>query len=111
MLDFEQGAASAARQSDLYGVYAQSGMFLHEIVEGVPEELEVAFRYATVTEPNRGDVTAYNQRQEFTPGLNWFFAGHNNKLTLDYSYLTLVDGVSDDERADHRARLQWDVSF
>ncbi len=111
VLDEELRAANPAQQSDLYGVYAQSGLFFHEIIAPIPEQLEVAFRYARVREPNRDDLTVDNERQEFTPGLNWFFAGHNNKLTADYSYLTLVDEVNGSEPSDHRVRLQWDVSF
>ena len=30
---------------------------------------------------------------EETLAVNWFFNGHNNKLTFDYSYLTLDDGL------------------
>ena len=51
-----------------------------------------------------------NYRNEVTVGSNWFFNGHRNKLTLEYSYLrfkdnpeTLTDGS--------RVRLQWDVSL
>ena len=111
VLDDNRRDGTPPRESNLYGVYAQGGVFFSEIIDSIPEQLEVAFRYAMVREPNRDDVTIDNERQEFTPALNWFFAGHNNKLTLDYSYLTLVDEVNDREPSDHRVRLQWDVSF
>ena len=52
-----------------------------------------------------------NDRQEFTLGANWFFNGHNNKLTLDYSYLTLDDGAAGLDESGSRVRLQWDISF
>lgn len=98
-------------ESDLYGLYAQTGYFFHELCEVVPEPLEVAFRYAWVREPNEEMIGINNNRQEFTGGLNWFFAGHNNKLTFDYSYLTLADNYLRADVGDHRFRLQWDVSF
>jgi len=37
---------------------------------------------------------------------NYFFAGHRNKVTLDYSHLTQPGFTPED-----RVRLQWDVSF
>ena len=36
---------------------------------------------------------------------------HNNKITLDYSYLTLDDGYTLADYSDNRVRLQWDISF
>jgi phosphate-selective porin OprO/OprP len=52
-----------------------------------------------------------NEREEYTLAANWFFAGHNNKLTLDYSYLTLDDGLTGIDNSESRIRFQWDVSF
>jgi hypothetical protein len=52
-----------------------------------------------------------NRRQEYTVGANWFLAGHNNKLTVDYSYLTLKDFATMMDYSDNRVRLQWDISF
>ena len=43
--------------------------------------------------------------------MNWFVAGHNNKITMDYSHLTLDDASDVRSYNDNRARLQWDVSF
>ncbi|CAM9902624.1 unnamed protein product, partial [Discosporangium mesarthrocarpum] len=117
--DRSQAVASAARDTTYWGGYAQTGYFFNELVDCVPEELELAFRYAMVREPEQ-NATAANllksqMRQEFTGAANWFFSGHNNKITLDYSYLT----IDNDEATttiygnteDHRVRLQWDVSF
>ncbi|MEM7413480.1 MAG: porin [Myxococcota bacterium] len=98
-------------ENDLYGFYAQSGYFFHELFEVVPEELELAFRYAFVREPNATSRNRSNERQEFTLGANWFFWGHNNKITADWSYLTLDDDVLRRDVFDHRFRLQWDISF
>ncbi len=101
----------AGTTNDLTGAYAQAGYFFHDLVPAIPEELELAFRYAFVEEPNESDRTRENKREEFTLGANWFFAGHNNKLTADFSHLTLEDGLFNRDVADNRFRLQWDVSY
>jgi hypothetical protein len=51
-----------------------------------------------------------DDRRELTFGANWFFQGHDNKLTADVSRLELeqTDGPT---IRDHRFRLQWDISF
>ncbi|MCR9247585.1 MAG: OprO/OprP family phosphate-selective porin [bacterium] len=99
------------RETDMYGLYTQAGYFFHEMCECFPEELELAARYAWVKEPNEMMRTSDNERQEFTVAANWFFAGHNNKLTLDVSYLTLDDNVLGSDKSTSRVRLQWDISF
>ena len=119
--DRAQATGSAARVTNYWGLYAQSGYFFNELFDAVPEELELAFRYAFVREPNRsraalpapvGSLLKSNLRQEYTVAANWFFSGHNNKVTLDYSYLTLDDDVAGfGNTNDQRVRLQWDVSF
>jgi len=98
-------------KNDLTGSYAQTGYFFHNLFPSVPEQLELAFRYAFVKEPNELDRALDNYRQEFTLGANWFIAGHNNKFTVDYSYLTLDDEFYDRDVNESRARVQWDVSF
>ena len=97
--------------NDLTGLYLQSGYFFNNVIEFVPAPLELALRYAYVEEPNEVDRTIYNQRREHTLVANWFFAGHNNKLTFDYSYLTMDDGLLSINDTANRIRLQWDVSF
>ena len=102
-------AAAGGRVTRLFGGYFQAGYFPHYLIPFVPKPLEVAFRYSHV-DPNTdagGDM-----RQEFTTGLNWFFAGHRNKLTLDASHLTLEnEGPALPAYTEQRVRLQWDVSF
>ena len=97
--------------NDLIGTYAQASYFFHNLFPAFPAPLELAFRYAFVKEPNEMDRALDNERQEFTLGANWFIAGHNNKFTLDYSYLTLDDEFFNRDINDSRGRLQWDVSF
>jgi len=118
VLDRAQNRNTALYRTDFYGGYIQAGYFFSELLDVFPEELELAFRYAYVREPNeaRQTVTVANRfrdnvRQEFTAGANWFFSGHNNKITVDYSHLTLDDDVVSRNVSDDRVRIQWDVSF
>lgn len=97
--------------SELTGLYAQAGYFFHNLFPAWPAPLELAARYAYVDEPNQLDRVFVNTRKEYTLGANWFFAGHNNKLSLDYSHLTLDDGLLGRDLAENRLRLQWDISF
>ena len=106
------------KDTDYWGGYAQAGYFWNELFDFVPEELELAFRYAIVREPEQNataNLLRSQTRQEFTGAANWFFDGHNNKVTLDYSYLTLDNdnntAIIYGNTQDHRVRLQWDISF
>ena len=98
-------------RSELTGGYAQAGYFFHTLFPAVPEPLELAVRYAKVEEPSAMNLMSDNEREEFTIGANWFFNGHNSKITLDYSHLTLDDGYLGLDESENRLRLQWDVSF
>lgn len=102
---------SSGTRSELEGMYAQAGYFFHNVFPSVPKPLELAFRYAFVEEPNEVDLLLENRREEFTLGANWFFAGHNNKFTMDYSHLKLEDEYLGRDVSDNRFRFQWDVSF
>ncbi len=98
-------------ESDFTGAYAQVGYFFNELFPAVPAPLELAFRYAFVEEPNELNIAEDNLREEFIVGANWFFAGHRNKFTVDYSHLTLDDAVLDRNIEDDRIRFQWDISM
>jgi len=95
-------------QTTLVGSYWQAGYFLHEWLSSFPKELELAGRFAIY----RPDIrTPHNNQREYSAAANWFFkAGHKNKLTAEYSFLSF-----DDETllysAGSRVRLQWDISF
>ena len=91
------------------GSYAQIGYFPHLMLSAIPQPLEIAFRWAFV-DPNV--FAKHDQLQEYTVALNWFFAGHKNKLTLDASHFTLDRPASlGPNQHEQRIRLQWDVSF
>ena len=95
----------------LTGGYAQAGYFLHNVLRAVPAPLEVGMRYAYVNEPNASNRIFENDRREVTVGVNWFIDGHDSKVTLDFSRLTIDDALLSDEALDYRLRLQWDVQF
>ena len=97
--------------SDLTGGYVQAGYFFNNLISAFPKELELATRYSYVKEPNKTDIDEDNRREEFTLAANWFMAGHNNKITADFSHLTLDDGFVNKSDSEDRVRVQWDVSF
>jgi len=93
--------------TDLAGGYVQAGYFPHALWPAVPKPLELAVRFAQV-DPN---VDMPNDRErEPTVCANWFFAGHRNKLTVDYSWVT-NEAAPVGAREQQRLRLQWDVSI
>jgi len=96
---------------ELTGGYVQAGYFFSNIFPNFPAPLELAARYSFVDEPNAVNRVLENERREFTIGANWFFNGHNNKVTMDFSRLTLDDTFFAQDESDNRLRLQWDVSF
>ena len=98
-------------ENDMTGMYAQVGYFPGEIVSFVPDPLQIAFRYAFVKEPNKYDVALDNKRKEYTAAVNWFISGHNNKVTVDYSHLTLDEKFFNRNVSDDRFRVQWDITF
>lgn len=94
-------------RTNMMGSYSQASYFPHYLVPAVPKPLEVAFRYAFV-DPNVG--ASNDTLREYTMAFNWFFAGHRNKLTADFSHLSLDRSMSA-AITEQRGRLQWDVSF
>lgn len=90
------------------GWYAQAGYFFHQVMEPFPDPLELAVRVARVDDSNKGVPLPANR--EVTVAGNWFFNGHNNKVTVDTSFLksTLPLGSED---SGWRLRGQWDVQF
>ncbi len=94
-------------ETTLIGNYFQVGYFFHYLFPKFPEPLEVFARQAFY-DPDT-DVPD-NNNYEFSCGVNWFFKGHKNKLTLDYSYLKFNQFTIEDN-IDHMVRIQWDVSI
>ena len=88
------------------GGYIQLGSFVNEWWRLWPRQLELAGRLSS-GDPDRS--LSGNTEKERTLGLNWFFNGHRNKLTLDYSWLNFED--FGDNATRNRLRLQWELSF
>lgn len=97
----------AGRETDLRGSYVQAGYFFHNLMPRIPRQLELGARFAFV-DPRVG--LARDLRQETALVANWFFEGHDNKLTFDFSKLTLARAEQPGLSA-NQVRLQWDVSF
>jgi len=93
--------------TQLGGSYVQAGYFLHEVIPKIPTQLETAFRYAVY----RPDLKKRNNlQQEYSFDLNYFFNGHKNKLTAEYSFI-VFDQPTVNYANGSRVRLQWDISF
>ena len=85
------------------GGYAQVGYFPNALWPSLPHQLEIAVRYAKVDPATSRHST---EQTEVTIAVNWFFSGHDSKLTVDYSR-----GKGDilNFGASYRiVRLQWD---
>jgi hypothetical protein len=91
----------------LTGSYFQTGYLFHGLIPAIPPELELALRYADY----RPDLSVENNQQhEYSADFNWFFSGHKNKLTAEFSYLVFDQPASTNAKGG-RFRLQWDISF
>lgn len=91
----------------LKGNYFQAGYFFSNIIGFVPEPLEVAARFASY-DPNV-DLSR-NLEREYALGFNWFFNGHRNKLTTEFTYFELESSELDGSDG-LRFRIQWDISL
>ena len=95
-----------ATATDFDGTYVQAALFPSEFVHDLPEPLEVGARWAAV---HGGRESPESEMHEVGGVANWYFAGHQNKLSLDVFRITIDDPTGHAER--WRGRLQWDVSF
>ncbi len=93
-------------ETRLIGGYAQIGTFPADWCGGFPDPLEFVARVAIV-DPNRG--LPENDEREWTVGSNWFFNGHRNKLTQDFSFIEFDSPDRDESQL--RYRVQWELSI
>ncbi|QPG04697.1 porin [Salinimonas marina] len=107
--EYHDKIVSSENVSDLTldGYYVQAGYFLNEIIDWWPKQLEVAGRYATYTS-HRDGVERKNEEQSF--GVNYFIAGHYNKVSVDFTQFDL-HALDNNTYDDNRVRVQWDISF
>lgn len=99
--------ADSNAETDYRGYYIQAGYMGHKAFDWWPEPLEIAARYATYYEV---DNTLDEQHYETAVAANWFFNGHNNKLTADVTRLDM-DQTGLGSVDEYRFRFQWDLSF
>jgi len=97
-------------QTNLRGSYTQAGFFPHSLINEIPKQLELAGRYAFVDPNTSVKHVGIDKREEVSAAINWFFSGHNNKVTLGISHLTIAE-LHAKNRNDERVQLQWDISF
>ncbi|MDO6759520.1 porin [Tamlana sp. 2_MG-2023] len=95
-------------ETDLRGMYVQAGYFFSNIFGFVPEPLEVAGRFGSYN-PNvdfKKDL-----EEEFGLAFNWFFNGHRNKLTTEFTYFQIQASSHIEPSDGWRFRVQWDISL
>ena len=90
----------------MHGGYLQAGYFPHGLWRLVPKPLEVAARGAVV-DPNAQRPA--DRRSELGCAVNWFFDGHDNKLTVDLFRYQLAR--PNKALSDTRVRLQWEITI
>lgn len=96
------------RRTVLEGGFIQAGLLPHGLFPTVPPQLEFGLRYASV-DPDDG--RGNDDVEEVTGVANWFFDGHENKLSLEFSHIDLEDPLLQAEGSENRLRLQWDMRF
>jgi hypothetical protein len=93
--------------STLIGHLFQAGYFPHYLWNNLPQKMELYARHAFYDPDVHADS---DYQHEFSTGINWFFNGHANKLTAEYSYF-YYSLESDQLQTGSRVRVQWDISF
>lgn len=119
----DPGAAASVRDA---GYYAQAGYFL------IPKKFEIAVRASSLFDDmgdngsavyfNNGSLTGLggvndgvdeaadaDNEHEFSAALNYFFKGHNLKLTGQYTFM--LDGQAGTTVNNHIAMLQAQLDF
>ena len=94
------------RAQRLRGAYLQSGYFPHGIWSRIPKQLEVAGRLAYL-DPDA--ARSGDRLRETAVAVNWFFRGHDDKLTFDIGRYSLPPGGG--RRDVIGIHAQWDVTF
>jgi phosphate-selective porin len=96
-----------ATVTNMMGYYVQAGYFWHNLLHWAPPKLETAFRHALY----RPDIDVRdNIETEFSLAFNYFFNGHHNKLTTEFTYFNFQD-ESLNQTGGLRFRIQYDISL
>lgn len=96
------------QETDLLGGFVQAGYFPHRQLDFIPQNLEVAGRYAFVDMDTDRD---YDRQTELSGVINYFLEGHLNKLSLQLSRLSVQDPIKRQQDTENRLWAQWDFSF
>ncbi|MAG58787.1 MAG: hypothetical protein CMJ83_21065 [Planctomycetes bacterium] len=102
-LHYRENDAGAAADVEILGWVAQLGYFI------IPNEFEVALRYATIDWDNNG--TGDSGSREYLLVLGYFWHEHNMKLQLDFGRVEDHQGDHADNTDEWRMRLQFQVIF
>ena len=97
---------ASSAETELTGNYVMVGYFPSELIESVPEPLEIGFRWSEFRPDDSVDASDW---RELTFAVNWFFADHDNKITAEYAVFRAQAAAS--EQNDGRFRVQWDIQF
>jgi len=96
------------QETKLLGGFVQAGYFPHRQIMAIPENIELAGRYAFVDM----DTDRDNDKQtELSAVINYFLEGHFNKLSLQLSRLNVEDPIKLEKDNETRVWAQWDFSF
>ncbi|MGY0392499.1 porin [Bizionia sp. KMM 8389] len=91
----------------LTGFYMQAGYFFSEIIDFVPDNLEVAGIFSNYTP----DTTIkHSKEEEFGLAFNLFLKEHRNKLTMEVTHFS-YESPEFTHQKEWRFRVQWDISF
>lgn len=93
--------------SNLAGTYVQAGYFFHQLFPRFPEKMEIAGRYTIFTPELDTREVLHN---EYSLAVNYFFKGHDNKLTAEITRFEFEDSLLGTDGR-YRFSLQWDISF
>ena len=97
----------SGRVTPMRGMVVQAGYFPNETWKAIPRQLEVGARKAFV-DPNSN--ASLDRQREVAFVVNWFFEGHDNKLTFDASRYSL-GAAAGAELHGVQVRTQWEYTF
>lgn len=95
-------------ETKLLGGFVQAGYFPHRQIALIPENIELAGRYAFVDMDTDRD---HDKQTELSAVINYFLEGHFNKLSLQLSRLSVEDPIKLEKDNETRVWAQWDFSF
>lgn len=95
-------------ETKLLGGFVQAGYFPHRQLSFIPENIELAGRYAFV---DMDTDRSYDKQMELSAAINYFMEGHFNKLSLQISRLSVEDPIKLQKDTENRLWAQWDFSF